>query len=147
MTSKDFVLSTMKKYGKMMAEDLQEKAPEMSGTELYAEDSFIPAFNPERQYLNFKVGYVCKSKAGRLVKLIQPYDSTVYTQQPEELVAHWGFYWSKDPKKALPFIALSTSPYMDGDCCTDEGLTYRSRMDNNVYRPKDYPAGWELVTE
>lgn len=147
MKSKDFVLSTMKKYGKMMAENLQEKAPEMSGTELYAEDSFIPAFNPKRQYLNFKVGYVCKSKAGRLVKLIQPYDSTVYTQQPEELVAHWGFYWSKDPKKALPFIALSTSPYMDGDCCTDEGLTYRSRMDNNVYRPKDYPEGWELVTE
>ena len=87
LTSKDFVLSTMRKYGKMMAEDLQAKASEMTGTELYKDEAFIPDFNPERQYLNFKAGYVCKSTAGRVVVLIQPYDSTIYPQEPEELVA------------------------------------------------------------
>ena len=147
ITSKEFVLSTMRKYGKATAEALQVKAPNMTGTELYAEEAFIPAFNPERQYLNFKAGYVCKSTAGRVVVLIQPYDSTIYTQEPEELPAQWGFKWSTDPQKALPFVALSTSPYNTGDCCTDEGITYRSKMDSNVYRPKDYPQGWEVVTE
>lgn len=147
MTSKEFVLSTMRKYGKATAQVLQEKAPNMTGTELYEEEAFLPDFNPERQYLNFKAGYVCKSKAGRVVVLIQPYDSTIYTQEPEELTAQWGFKWSTDPKKARPFVASATSPYNTGECCTDDGVTYRSKMDNNVYRPKDYPQGWEVVTE
>ena len=147
MTSKELVLDTMKKYGKLVAEGIQAKAPEMNGTELYEQDSYIPDFNPKRQYLNFKAGYVCKSKAGRLVRLIQPYDSTIYTQQPEELTAQWGFYWSKDPKKALPFIALATSPYDTGDCCTEKGGVYRSKFDGNVHAPSAWPEGWEVVTE
>lgn len=145
MTSRELVLDTMKKYGKLVAKGIQEKAPEMSGTELYEQDSYIPDFNPERQYLNFKAGYVCKSKAGRLVRLIQPYDSTIYTQQPEELTAQWGFYWSKDPAKALPFVALSTSPYDTGDCCTEKGRVYRSKFDGNVHAPSAWPEGWEVV--
>lgn len=145
MSNEKLVLETMRKYGKLLAQSLQEKAPEMSGTELYDQESFIPAFNPERQYLNFTAGYVCKSKAGRLVKLVQPYDSTIYTQEPEELTAHWGFYWSKDPAKALPFVAISTSPYDEGDCCTENGSVYRSKINANVYAPSAYPDGWELV--
>ena len=141
------ILETIKKMAKFYAENVQSKAPEMSGTELYEEKTFIPNFDATRQYLNFPIGYVCKSKAGRLVKLIQPYDSTIYTQQPEELSAHWGFYWSKEPKEALPFIALSTSPYGKGDCCTDNGVVYRSLIDNNVYAPSTYPQGWEVVTQ
>ena len=147
MTSKELVLDTMKSYGRIVATELQQKAPEMSGTELYAQDSFIPAFNPERQYLNFAAGYVCKSAAGRVVRLLQPYDSTVFTQQPEELPAQWGFAWSTDPKKALPFVSIATSPYNKGDCCTEDGVVYRSIIDSNTWKPSEYPAGWELVTE
>ena len=145
MTGKELVLDTMKKYGKIVATELQQKAPEMNGTELYEQDCFVPEFNPKKQYLNFKIGYVCKSKAGRLVRLIQPYDSTIYTQQPEELSAHWGFYWSKDPAKALPFVAIATSPFNEGDCCTENDLVYRSKINGNVYAPSEYPDGWEKV--
>ena len=147
MTNKELVLETLKRAGRMVAKELQEKSSEMTGTELYEEKLFIPNFNPERQYLNFTAGYICRSEAGRVVKLLQPYDSTIYTQQPEELPAQWGFYWSQNPDEALPFVAISTSPYNKGDCCTEEGKTYRSLIDNNTWNPSAYPAGWELVTE
>lgn len=91
-------------------------------------------------------GFVCRSTAGRVVKLLQVYDSTIYTQEPEDLPAQWGFVWSQDPAKALPFIALSTSPYMAGDCCTEDGKVYRSKIDNNVWAPSAYAQGWEAAT-
>lgn len=54
-----------------------------------------------------------------------------------------GVLLSTDPDKALPFVALSTSPYGVGDCCTEDGHVYRSTMANNVFAPSDYPQGWE----
>lgn len=145
MTNKEFVLSVMKKYGKIVAETIQANTSEMSGTELYEEKAFIPDFNPEKQYLNYKAGYVCKSPSGRMVKLIQPYDSTIYTQDPEELPTLWGFYWSINPDDALPFVSMATSPYMIGDCCEHDGKIYKSIMDNNVWSPSEYPVGWEII--
>lgn len=35
--------------------------------------------------------------------------------------------------------------YDTGDCCTENGLTYRSTMDNNVWAPSAYAAAWEVV--
>jgi len=144
---KETVLEVLKKAARMAAKELQERSADMTGSELYSEKDFIPAFNPERQYLTFPVGYVCKSAAGRVVKLLQPYDSTAYPQQPEELPAQWGFVWSKEPKDALPYVAISTSPFMKDDCCTENDTVYRSLTDNNVWKPSDYPAGWEAVEE
>lgn len=146
MTNKDYVLSCLGKYGNEMAKKLQQNASNMTGTELYKSEVFIPDFDPKKQYLNFPIGYVCKSAEGRIVKLIQPYDSTIFTAQPEELPAQWGFYWSKDPNNALPFVALSTSPYMMGDCCVDNGVVYCSLINNNTWKPSDYPQGWEVIS-
>lgn len=39
----------------------------------------------------------------------------------------------------------STNGYMIGDKVKFEGDIYVSTIDNNVWSPKDYPAGWELV--
>jgi hypothetical protein len=126
----------------------------MTRTELYAEEEYIPSFKAavaKKNMLERKAGqtdgFVCKSSAGRVVRLLQNYDSSIYTQEPEELPAQWGFVWSKDPAKALPFIALSTSPYNTGDCCTENGIVYRSLIENNVHAPSAYPQGWEKVTE
>lgn len=141
--NKAFVLDTMRKFGESAARELQSRAPEMTGTEIYAEDGFLPAFNAAKQYLNYAAGYVCRSAAGRAVRLIQPYDSTIYTQQPEELPAQWGFYWSQNPADALPFVALSTSPYMTGDCCTYQGHIWRSGQDNNVWAPGSVGVQWD----
>ena len=140
--------TVMYEEGRRQALDLQSRAPEMTGTELNAEEDKIPSFQAavaKQNMLDRQVGFVCKSSSGRVVKLLQVYDSNVYTQEPEELPAQWGFVWSDDPEKAKPFIALSTSPYMTGNCCTENGITYRSTIDNNVWAPSAYPAGWEVV--
>lgn len=148
MNQKDYVLDSLKRNGKAAAQALQEKAADMTGTELYAEEDYIPDFKAacaKQNMLTRPIGFVCRSTEGRVVKLTQPYDSTIYTQEPEELSAQWGFKWSTDPAKAQPFIALSTSPYNTGECCTEEGEVYRSKMDGNVYAPFAYPQGWEVA--
>ena len=148
MTNKELVLGAMRQYGLQKATELQGRAPEMDGTALYEEKDFIPDFQKAKAQANMltrKAGFVCKSSAGRVVKLIQPYDSETFPVEPEELAAQWGFQWSKDPKEALPFVAMATSPYGEGDCCTENGKVYRSKMDNNVHAPSAYPDGWEEV--
>lgn len=154
MTDKELVLDTLRRSGRLIATDLQTRSVSMTGTELYAEDDYIPAFKAAVKKMNMldrkaglTDGFVCKSSAGRVVRLIQNYDSTIYTQEPEELPAQFGFVWSTDPAKALPFVAISTSPYQTGDCCTENGRVYRSTIENNVWAPSAHPQGWEEVTE
>lgn len=116
---------------------------------MYAEEEKIPDFQAAKVVKNMlerPVGFVCRSSAGRVVKLLQVYDSDVYTQEPEELPAQWGFKWSTDPAKALPFIAISTSPFNKGECCTEGDKIYRSTIDNNVWPPSAYLQGWEEVS-
>lgn len=139
------MLEVMRSQGAADATALQENAENMTGTELHAESHKVPNFDNENQYLNYKAGFICKSAIGNVVKLLQPYDSLVYTAQPEELPAQWGFKWSTNPEHAKPFISSATSPYMIGECCTWEDAVYKSLIDNNVYSPADYPAGWEIV--
>lgn len=147
MTSKERVLSRERKRGYEAAKAVQDGAENMTGTELYAVDDCIPSFIAacaKKNMLDRPVGFVCKSSAGRVVKLLQVYDSNIYTQEPEELPAQWGFKWSTDPEKALPFISISTSPYAKGDCCLNiDGVPKRSKIDNNVWSPDTNPEYWE----
>ena len=139
-------LEIMRQRGQVDALTLQSIAPEMTGTEIYAKEEALPDFDAAKKVknmLNRSAGFVCRSAAGRAVKLLQPYDSAIFTAQPEELPAQWGFYWSTDPKKALPFISLATSPYNTGDCCTDAGHVWRSGQDNNVWAPGTTGVKWE----
>jgi uncharacterized protein (UPF0210 family) len=146
--SNELYLNAMREKGMADAADLQNRSSTMDGTALYAEEEKIPDFQASKakmNMLNRPVGFVCLTSAKRVVKLLQVYDSDTYTQEPEELPAQWGFVWSTDPQKALPFIALSTSPYNTGDCCTENGIVYRSTMDNNTWAPSAYPQVWEQV--
>ena len=148
MTSKERVLKREYDRGRVAAMEVQERSPNMTGTELYAVDDRIPQFKKAVEKMNMlyrPAGFVCKSSAGRVVKLLQPYDSSIYTQEPEDLPAQYGFVWSDDPANALPFVAISTSPYMKGNCCTENDTTYRSTIDNNVWAPSAYPQGWEVA--
>lgn len=148
MTNKELVLETMRKAGRLLAQKVQEGASAMTGTELNAEANYIPDFKAACEKMNMlhrPVGFICKSSAGRVVRLLQNYDSTIFTAEPEELPAQWGFVWSDDQAHALPFIALSTSPYMKGNVCSENDVVYRSKLDNNVWAPSAYPEGWEAV--
>lgn len=151
MTSKERVLQRERERGRSAALDVQERSPNMTGTELNDAEDKIPQFKEAIKHKNMLErhagmidGFVCKSSAGRVVRLIQNYDSTIFTAEPEELPALYGFVWSDDPQKAKPFIALATSPYMKGTCCTENNVPYRSKADNNVHAPSAWPDGWEL---
>lgn len=154
MITKEKSLEIMRQQGKADAQALQESSAGMTGTELNAADDRIPEFKAAIAAMNMldrhaspTDGFICKSSAGRVVRLLQNYDSAVFTGEPEELPAQFGFVWSNDPTKAKPFIALSTSPYMKGNCCTENGAVHRSKYDNNVAAPSAWPDGWETVTE
>jgi hypothetical protein len=147
MTSKERVLQRERDRGRLAALEVQDKSTGMTGTELNAVGDRIPRFAAavtKQNMLTRKVGFVCKSTAGRVVKLLQNYDSTIFTGEPEELPAQWGFVWSQDPAKALPFVAIATSPYMTGDCCIEGSIVYRSKFDNNVHAPSAWPDGWAV---
>ena len=150
MTSKERVLNRERQRGYEAAKAVQATAENMTGTELNAADDRIPRFRAaceKMNMLNRKAGqtdgFVCKSTAGRVVRLIQNYDSNVFTAEPEELPAQWRFVWSTDPAKALPFIFLSTSPYATGDCCTHDGHVWRSGQDDNVWAPGTVGVKWD----
>lgn len=150
MTDKEYVLETMQAQGLAQAKTLQAEAPELTDTELYAREGYIPDFAAacaRKNMLERTAGFVCRSAAGRVVRLLQPYDSTIYTQEPEELPAQWGFVWSTDPAYALPFISMATSPYNTGDCCTHEGHVWRSGQDGNVWAPGSVGVNWEDLGE
>ena len=152
LTEKEFVLDTLRRAGKSAAVNLQAESLSMTGTELCAAEEYIPDFQAARAAKNMlerkagqKDGFVCRSSAGRVVRLLQVYDSEIYPQEPEELPAQWGFVWSTDPDKALPFLSLSTSPSATGDCCTADGKTWRSKIDTNTWSPETSPEFWEEV--
>ena len=141
----------MRQEGRRQALELQERSLNLTGTELNAEEDKIPAFSAAVKQQNMLYrkagqtdGFVCKSSAGRVVRLIQNYDSDVFTAEPEELPAQWRMVWSTDPAKAKPFIASSTSYYNKGDCCLNRsGQARRSKIDVNTFDPDVTPEFWE----
>ena len=148
--NKTFVLETFNRFGAAQAQQVQTDSQSMTGTELYAAEDNIPDFAAAvaaKNMLQRAAGFVCRSSAGRVVKLLQPYDSSIYTAEPEELPAQWGFEWSTDPKKARPFVAMSTSPYHTDHCCiypAEDGVdhVYQSGQDGNVWPPRTVNVKW-----
>lgn len=148
LNNKEYVLETLRGVGLTMATNLQIEADTMTGTELYDRENYIPDFAEaikKKNMLERDIGFTCLSSAGRVVRLLQKYDSTIYTAEPEELPSLWGFKWSTNPDHALPFVAISTSPYMKDEVCSENEVVYRSKIDNNVWSPTEYAQGWEVA--
>lgn len=147
MESKEYVLNKMKEVGLNSAVEFQKQAPELDGTQIIDRENSIPDFNPDvHQYLNWAKGE-CVRDNGQVWQLLQPYDSSVYKDRPENLRAQWSLCHTKDPAKAKPYVAPmgQSGMYMKDECCTENGKVYKSKIDNNVWEPTGYPAGWEEV--
>ena len=151
----ELVLQVLQDYSRDKAVALQADQVNMTGTELYAQEQYIPDFQAARATQNMitrnagrENGFVCRSTAGRVVRLLQNYDSDERPGEPETLPAQWGFVWSTDPRKALPFVALADSPYNTNDCCiypAEDGVdhVYRSGQDGNVWPPRTVNIQWD----
>lgn len=145
MEAKEYVLEKMQDIGLQVAEAFQAKAPELDGTAIIDREEDIPDFDPDKhQYLNWEVGN-CVRDDGQVWQLLQPYDSTVYKDHPNNMRAQWSLCHTKDPAKAKPYVAPegTSGMYILDECCTEDGKVYRSTIDNNVWEPSAYPAGWE----
>lgn len=95
MTSKEKVLKRERERGRISALEIQEKSFGMTGTELNTVEDRIPCFKKAVEKMNMldrNIGFVCKSSAGRIVRLLQNYDSTIYMEEPEDLPAQWDSY-------------------------------------------------------
>ena len=144
-------LEIIRNSAKKDAQEIQDKSSTMTGTELNASDDRIPRYRDaikRKNMLDRKAGqqdgFVCLSTAGRVVRLIQNYNSDIYQEEPENLPAQYRFVWSTAPAKARPFIASSTSYYNTGDCCLNKaGEPRRSKIDANVFDPDTSPEFWE----
>ncbi len=146
MTSKEYVLETMRLQGETTALAVQTASADMTSTELVARRDFIPLFSKaieKENMLTRDLGFVVKTALGNVCKLLQNYNSETYSQEPEDLAAQWGFQWSKDPAFATDFVALATSPYAIDECClNNDGVAKKSLIDDNVWSPDTNPEYW-----
>ena len=134
--------------GRRQALELQDRSAAMTGTELNAADDLIPAFSEavkQKNMLDRKAGqtdgFVCLSPAGRVVRLIQKYDSNVFTQTPEELPAQWRMVWSTDPAKAKPFIEFYGDTSYQGVVCPGTATALAYPIDKiTISCEKDFDA-------
>ena len=154
MTSKERVLQRERDRGRAAAQAVQEKSSEMTSDELYAAVNDIPRFAVAVQKENMMnkkadryTGFVCISSAGLICRLLQNYDSDVFTGEPETLPSQWGRVWSNDPAKAQDFVADANSPFHKGNCCKENGEVFRSKVNDNVHAPSAAPDLWEKVEE
>lgn len=82
---------------------------------------------------------------GTLYKVLQSHTSqTDWT--PDTAVSLFAEVLIPDPEIIPDWVQPdSTNAYMTGDRVIFEGLVYESLIDNNVWSPVAYPAGWQEV--
>lgn len=145
-------LNAMRLQGRADALDLRNRAADMDGTAIIAEEEKIPQFDSQKDYSSWKVGapvYEVIDGERQVFTLLQPYNAAHYSGTPSTLPAIWSIRHTKDPKKAKPWLASNgtSGMYMTGECCTENGAIYRSTKDNNPYAPSVYPDWWEVADE
>jgi hypothetical protein len=105
---------------------------------------FFPAWNDEATYaVGDRVRY-----DGTLYKCLQAHTSQAQWT-PDAAVSLWARVLIPDPE-VIPVWEQpdSTNAYMTGDKVhypTLEDPVYESVIDNNIWSPEAYPAGWQLV--
>ena len=151
MTNKDIVLNAMRSQGRADALDLRNRAADMDGTAIIAEEEKIPQFDGQKDYSAWKAGapvYEVIDGERQVFTLIQPYNAANYSGTPSTLPAIWSIRHTKDPQKAKPWLAPNGTSglYMKDECCTENGKTWSSAQDNNAFAPSAYPLYWNEVS-
>ena len=127
---------SLNKIGKIVANNVTDDAVALSIQEFYDVWDVGVSYEVGR-YLQYK---------GVLYKVLQPHTS-------QET-------WTADVASSLYAKVLidptgetipdweqpdSTNAYMTGDKVKFEGVVYESTVDNNIWSPTAYPAGWKVV--
>lgn len=144
MTTKEMMLNVFRQQGKADALDLRNRAPEMDGTGIIAEEEKIPAFDPQKDYSGWKAGQPVTDE-GQVWPLITPHNAAHFSGRPSTLRALWGLAHTTDPKKAKEFVGPygTSGLWKINECCTENGHVYRNLYDGHEYPPSVLPERWE----
>lgn len=133
-------LNMIRKQGRADALDLRERSPGLTGTELIAEETKVPPFDPKKDYTGWPIGAPVADE-GQVWTLIQPHNAAHYTGRPSTLRALWGLAHTTDPAKAKPWVASYgvSGLYMLDECCTYPHTDGTIHVFRNLYDRNDYP--------
>ena len=101
----------------------------------------VDQWEPDHKYLK---GHYLKDN-GKLYKVLQGHQSQS-DWKPDKSPSLYAPLLTDPSGAVLPWVQPeSTNPYMKGDRVKYNGKTYESLIDNNVWSPEAYPAGWVEV--
>ena len=153
MTSKEFVLNTLRRAGLQEAHTIREQAVsgDLDGTGVIAAEGYIPDYpeDGKRDFTAVPVGAPYRYD-GQVYKLWQQHNANGQPDwTPDKAVSLWDIYHTTDPAYAKPYVTPQGTRgiYQQGDCMIwTDGQVWRSTISNNAWTPDTYPAGWETVT-
>lgn len=148
MSNVEILAAALRGLGRADALDLRNRAGEMDGTAIIAEEVKAPAWSGERDYSGWPVGGPV-TYDGQVYKLLQPHNAAYYPDStPANTPALWSITHTTDPARAKPWAAPqgTSGMYMSGECCAWEGGVYRCKADNTVHDPGALPEAWEIVS-
>lgn len=153
MTSKAYVLETLRRAGLREAREIREKAVAgaLDGTELIAEEGYIPDYPADgnRDFTAIPVGAPYRYD-GQVYKLWQQHDANGNPDwTPDRAASLWDVCHTTDPARAKPYQLPQGSRglYQTGECMVwTDGKVWRSKVDNNAYTPEELPDNWEVMS-
>lgn len=120
---------------------IEKAALSLSDEDALEAVQLFPNWNAEAAYLvDDKVNY-----GGVLYRCLQSH-AAQEAWAPNAAPSLWAKVLIPDPDVIPEWEQPdSTNPYMRGDRVSFEGKTYESTIDNNIWSPAAYPAGWQEI--
>ena len=140
MTSNE-IKSIMRKQGRADALALAARAPQMTGTEIIAEEDHIPAWSESAVYTTAQVGFPVQD-AGQVYTILMPHTPAHNPgSRPAGLRAIYSLLHTTDPKKAKPWMpSYGTSGlYGFNEVCTYPNAEGVQHVWRNLWEGNDYP--------
>lgn len=128
--------ASLNKIGKIVANNVTDDAVALSIQEFYDVWSVGVTYEVGR-YLLYK---------NVLYKVLQPHTSQE-TWTPDVTASLYAKVLIDPTGETIPDWEQpdNTNAYMTGDKVRFEGVVYESTIDNNIWSPTAYPAGWKIV--
>lgn len=129
---------SLNKIGKIVANQVTDDAVALTIQEFY--DNW-------EDNTSYKVGQYVQYD-GVLYKVLQSHSRQV-TWTPDVTASLYAKVLIDPTGETIPDWEQpdSTNAYMTGDKVRFEGVVYESVIDNNIWSPSAYPAGWKIVEE
>ena len=130
--------ASLNKIGKIVANNVTDDAVALTIQEFY--DIWEVG-------VTYEVGRYLQCKS-ILYKVLQPHTSQE-TWTPDVTASLYAKVLIDPTEETIPDWEQpdSTNAYMTGDKVRFEGVVYESTIDNNIWSPTAYPAGWKIVEE